>query len=150
MSEKTYLRPCCFCSSSLNITLDTITEDITIRPENLPPLAKDCLEIVAVYKRLKGLGADWQKLHGSRGVVHAGELIQAAGPLGGAQERVIGLLTWLKESGKDFDLGSASSYLMAYSRHLADKMASSRGRCLVCSESYWNRNGIADNCGRHD
>ncbi len=147
MTETLHLKDCPVCASRIYITHDKIEDSLTLRPENLPPLAKDCLGIVAHYKRLKGLGAAWEKAHGSRGIVYAGQLIEAAGPLGGAQDRILGLLTWLKESGKEFDLGTASSYFMAYSDHLASKAAASRGRCLTCGETF---NGAGSDCGRHE
>lgn len=146
MTERLYSRPCAVCSCQLDITLDMASEDITIRAHNLEPLARECLEIVSHYRKLKGLGSDWRAKHEARGIVYAGELIKAAGPLGGAQERVLGLLSWLKSSGKEFDLGSASSYFMAYSDHLANEARARRSRCLTCGESFF---GQGDDCGRH-
>ncbi len=149
MTETLHLKDCPVCASRISITHDKIEDSLTLRPENLPPLAKDCLDIISTYKRLKGLGAEWQSKHGSRAIIYARELLTAAGPLGGAVERCQGLLEWLKADGKDFDMGTASSYLMAYSEYLASKAAASRGRCKICSEGYWVNGGANDNCGRH-
>lgn len=152
MTETLHLKDCPVCSSKLSVTFDKIDETVTLRPENLPPLAKDCLDIVAEYKRLKGLGASWQKSHGARGIVYAGQLIQAAGPLGGAQERVLGLLAWLAENKREFDLGTAATHFGEYAAYLAAKQTASKGRCNVCGESYFKNNSFAtgdDNCGRH-
>lgn len=146
MTETLHLRSCPVCSSSLSITHDRIDDTLTLRPENLPPLLKDKLSIVNKYRSIKGLGSSWEKTHRARAIVYAGQLLEAAGSLGGALERCEGLLVWLKESGREFDLGSASSYLMSYASYLADKAASNRGRCAICGESY---NGAGGNCGRH-
>lgn len=147
MTETLHMKDCPVCSSKLSITHDKIEDSLTLRPENLPPLLKDKLSIVSKYRGLKGLDSKWTKAHGPRAIVYAGQLIEAAGPLGGAVERCEGLLAWLKESGKEFDLGSASSYFMAYSSHLVNKAAASRGRCLTCGESF---NGFGNDCGRHE
>lgn len=146
MNETLHIKDCPVCSSRLSITHDKTDDTITLRPENLPPLLKDKLEIVNTYKRIKGLDSKWQKAHGARAIVYAGQLIEAAGPLGGAIERCCGLLAWLKESGKEFDLGSAASYFMAYSAHLASKLASEKSRCNVCGESFY---GSGYFCDRH-
>lgn len=146
MTETLHLKDCPVCQSRLSITHDKLEDTLTLRPENLPPLARDFLDIVAHYKRVKGLGADWQKLHGSRAIIYAGQLIQASGPLGGAQERCLGLISWLKESGKDFDLVSAPSFFKQYEAALAAKNNSERSRCLLCGESFA---GQGDYCPRH-
>lgn len=147
MSESLHIKSCPVCHSSLSITHDKTDDTLTLRPENLPPLARDCLEIVNHYRKVKNLGSDWRAKHEARAIIYAGQLIQAAGPLGGAQERCLGLISWLKESGKEFDLGSAASYFMAYSAHIASKMASEKSRCLTCGESFY---GSGDLCPRHD
>lgn len=147
MTETLHLKDCPICSSRISITHDRIDDTLTLRPENIPPLAKDCLEIVSLYRRLKGLGRDWRAKHEARGIIYAGQLIQASGPLGGAQERCLGLLTWLSESKRDFDLGTASSRFGEYAAHLAAKSNASRGRCAVCGESF---NGTGDDCRRHE
>ncbi len=149
MTETLHLKDCPVCASRLSITHDKIEDVLTLRPENIHPLAKDCLEIVAHYKRLKGLGAEWQKAHGSRGIIYAGQLIEAAGPLGGAQDRALGLLTWLKDTGVDFDLGNAVGHFWAYNAYVAAKAGESKGRCVVCGESYWIKDNQTGNCGRH-
>jgi hypothetical protein len=150
MTESVHIRDCPICAGSLSIAFDKIDDSITIRPENLPPLVKDKLVIVNTYKRIKGLGSKWEKAHGARAIVYAGQLLEASGPLGGAVERCVGLLEWLAASGKDFDLGTASSYLMGYANAMAEKAVASRGRCRVCGEEYWIKPGIGfKDCGRH-
>src|SRR4051812_22828547 len=119
MTETLHLHACPVCASSISITHDKVEDRLTLRPENLPPLLRDKMSIVNAYKRIKGLGSSWENLHGARAIIYAGQLLEAAGPLGGAVERCEGMLAWLKESGKDFDLGSASTYFMSYASHLA-------------------------------
>lgn len=123
-----------------------MTEEIKIRPENLPPLAKDLVSVVAAYKRLKGLGPSWEAKHMARALVNAGELITSVGYHGGQLERAVGLLEWLKESGRDFNLETASTFFKAYEAHLAAKNNSERSRCETCGEQYW---GTGRDCGRH-
>lgn len=150
MSESLHLKTCPVCQSGISITHDKLEDTLTLRPENLPPLAKDCLDIVAHYRRLKGLGSYWRAKHEARGIIYAGQLIQAAGPLGGAQYRCLGLLSWLSENKREFDLGTAAAHFGEYVAHLAAKQAESRGRCTSCGESYWIKGGLgADRCERH-
>lgn len=146
MSEKFYYRPCAVCSCDLDITLDTLTDDIVIRAHNLEPLAKDKLTVVSRYRQLKGLGSDWRAKHEPRAIIYAGTLLEASGPLGGALERVLGLLGWLKEQGKDFNLESAATYFQAYLESVKAKEQASRGRCAVCGESFA---GQGNRCPSH-
>lgn len=146
MSERHYTRPCAVCGQGLTITLDMMTEDITIRAEKLEPLVKDCLDIVAHYRRVKNLGPKWRAEHEARGIVSAGQLITAAGPLGGAVDRCLGLISWLKENGREFDLRTAASFFGEYQAHLAAKTKADRSRCELCGESFI---GSGSYCPRH-
>ena len=136
MSESLHIKDCPVCQSRISITHDKIDDTLTLRPDNLPPLAKDCLEIVAVYKRLKGLGADWQRKHGARGIIYATALLTAVGTHGGQLERACALLGWLSDSKKEWGLDDAPSYYPAYVKHLEAVVVQSKGRCTVCGESY--------------
>lgn len=150
MSESLHLKDCPVCASRISITFDKIDETVTLRPENLPPLARDMSEVVTAYKRIKGLGAAWTKSHGARGMISAGELLTAVGVHGGQLDRAIALLGWLKDSGKEFDLSTAPTHYKAFQAHLEAVTVKMKGRCNVCGESYTK--GFmddADNCGRH-
>lgn len=147
MTESIHLKPCPVCASSLSITHDRIDDTITLRPEDVPPLARDCMGIVAAYKRLKGLGADWQRQHGSRGLIYASELLLAVGVRGGQMERALGILEWLGgQPGKTWDLGTAPTHVMAYLEAVKAKEQASRGRCAVCGESFA---GQGNRCPSH-
>ena len=146
MTESLHIKPCPVCQSSLSITHDKLEDSLTLRPENLPPLARDCLEIVTTYKRLKGLGAEWQKVHGARGIVHAGNVLVAVGAHGGQMERALGLLRWLSDQKKDYDLGTAPSFFGAYQAWTAAKVLANRSRCQVCGEGF---DGTGNLCARH-
>lgn len=124
-----------------------MTEEIKIRPENLPPLAKDLVSVVAAYKRLKGLGPSWEAKHMARALVNAGELLIAVGYHGGQLERATSLMQWLKDSGRDFNLETAATYFKEFEAAIAAKNNSERSRCRVCGEGYF---GQGNNCGRHD
>ena len=150
MTETLHLKDCPVCASRIAITHDRIDDTLTLKPEGLPPLARDMTEVVTAYKRLKGLGAAWTKTHGARGMIYAGELLTAVGVHGGQLDRAIALLGWLKDSGKEFDLGTAGSHYGAYKAHLEAVTVKMKGRCNVCGESYTK--GFMDdanNCGRH-
>jgi len=127
-----------------------MSEEIRVRPENLPPLAKDLVAVVNAYKRIKKLGPDWEAKHMARGLIYAGELLNVVGPQGGAVDRAVGLLEWLAAEKRDFDLGSAGTHFGAYQSWMAAKTAETRGRCRECGESYWVKENMpSDNCGRH-
>lgn len=132
MTEKTYHRPCAVCASDLEITLDVMSEDIAVRPANLPPLAKDKLAVVAVYKRLKGLGAEWQKSHGARGIIYASKLLETVGVQGGQVDRAVGLMQWLKDSGREWSLDSAPAFWGEYQAHVTRSRRILEARCRVC------------------
>lgn len=144
MTETLHLKSCPICQSSISITHDKIEDSLTLKPENLPPLARDMSEVVCAYKRLKGLGAAWTKTHGSRGMIYAGELLTAVGVHGGQLDRAIALLGWLKESGKDFDLSTAPSHYGAFKAHL--ERVTVRARCRHCGESFI---GTGPSCPNH-
>ncbi len=152
MTETLHLKDCPVCASRIAITHDRIDDTLTLKPEGLPPLARDMTEVVTAYKRLKGLGAAWTKSHGARGMIYSGELLTAVGVHGGQLDRAIALLGWLKDSGREFDLGTAPSHYGAYKAHLEAVTVKMKGRCNVCGESYFKNNSFAtgdDNCGRH-
>ena len=144
MTETLHLKDCPVCRSSLSITHDKIEDSLTLKPEGLPPLARDMNEIVCAYKRLKGLGAAWTKNHGARGMIYAGELLTAVGVHGGQLDRAIALLGWLKDSGKEFDLGTAPSHYGAYKAML--EKVTVRPRCRACGLSF---SGEGDKCPNH-
>lgn len=146
MTESLHLAACPACSSELALTHDKIEDRISIRLENIAPLAKECVSVVARYKSLKGLGAEWTSRHGTRGLVSAGEILKAVGYHGGQMERALGLIEWLSAEKKDYDLGSAATYVKAYEAAMAAKMSAERSRCLTCGESFAGNGG---DCGRH-
>lgn len=123
-----------------------MSEEIRVRPENLPPLAKDLVAVVTAYKKIKGLGPSWEAKHMARGLIYAGELLTAVGVQGGQVDRAVALLEWLKESGKDFDLGTAPSFYGAYQAHLTAKANSEYSRCSVCNDKF---KGSGKFCPRH-
>lgn len=147
MSETLHIQSCPICASTLSAIYDTIEGKLTLRPENLPPLAKDCLAVVSLYKRLKGLGAPWERSHGPRGIVYAQSLLEAVGAYGGQLERALGLLEWLKEKGKDFDLDSAPTFYNEYQEHIKALANVTRSRCLVCGISF---SGQGPRCQDHE
>jgi hypothetical protein len=150
MTETLHLKDCPVCRSVLSITHDKLEDSLTLKPENLPPLARDMTEVVTAYRRLKGLGAAWTKTHGARGMIYAGELLTAVGVHGGQLDRAISLLGWLKDSGKDFDLATAPTHYKAYQAHLEAVTVKTRGRCKVCGEGYSRGfTDLSDDCGRH-
>ena len=153
MSETLHLKDCPVCASKLSIVHDKIEDVLTVKVEDIAPLARECQEIVTAYKRIKGLGASWQKNHGTRALISAGQLITASGPLGGAVERCLGLLSWLAENKREFDLGTAASHFGEYAAYMAAKNNAAKGRCKICGESYVCNNSFAtkevENCGRH-
>ncbi len=146
MPERSYIHSCPVCCTSLDVSLDTMTETIKIRPENLPPLARDLVSVVSVYKRVKKLGPSWEAKHMARAMVNAGELLVAVGYHGGQLERATGLLEWLAESGKDFNLETAATYFGEYSAILEAKKTfrkccechnAALPGALVCREHSW-------------
>ena len=150
MSERLYNRPCAVCGCNLDITLDMMSEDIVIRAQNLDPLAKDSLQVVSTYKRLKGLGATWQQKHGARGIIYANALLVAVGSHGGQLDRACALLGWLSDSKKDWGLDDAPSHYPAYQKHLEAVTVRLKGRCKTCGESYAKSfTDLSDDCGRH-
>lgn len=133
MTETVHIKCCPVCSSALNITVDPSSDEIRIRPENLPPLVKDKVSVVAAYKRLKGLGAHWEKTHGARGIIYAGTLLESVGYAGGQLDRAIGLMEWLQSSGRDWDLGSAPCFFSAFQKAQQAAKEAARGpRCKLC------------------
>lgn len=146
MPERYYSRPCPLCQCDLDVTLETLTEDITIRPANLPPLVKDKLSVIAAYKREKGLGAAWQKAHGVRAIVYAATLLEAVGVHGGQLERALEFMTWLEASGKDWDLSSAPSAYPAFQAAKKEEKESVSSRCEVCGETFYSPGVL---CLRH-
>lgn len=147
MTETLHLKDCPVCSSRISITHDRVDDTLTLRPENLPPLARDCLDVVSTYKRVKGLGADWQRHHGSRGIIYAANVLNAVGTHGGQIDRALGLIAWLgDQKGRDWDLGSAANFFGEYQAWAAAKSSAERSRCAVCGEGFWGK-GV--DCGRH-
>ena len=150
MSESLHLKNCPVCQSGISITHDKLEDTLTLRPENLPPLAKDCLEVVTCYKRLKGLGATWQQKHGARGIIYANALLVAVGSHGGQLDRACALLGWLSDSKKDWGLDDAPSHYPAYQKHMEAVTVRQKGRCKTCGESYTKSfTDLSDDCGRH-
>lgn len=153
MTESLHLKDCPVCQSALSITHDKLDDSVILRPENLPPLLKDKLQVVNTYKRVKGLDSSWQKAHGARAIVYAGTLLESVGVHGGQLERAVGLLEWLQSQGKDFDLGSAPSFFGAYLEAIRAMQRLSMCRCKVCGESFNSGRMMGtvklDDCGRH-
>lgn len=141
-----FVRSCPVCAASLNVMPDGACEDVKLRPENLPPLVKDKLAVVSVYKGWKNLGAQWEKLHGARAIIYAGNLLEAVGFQGGQLERAIALMGWLQTSGKDWSLDTAPRFFAEYERAQKETLGRGKSRCTICAEEF---SGSGQFCPRH-
>lgn len=132
MTEVLSIRKCPLCTSDLAFTYDPITGDLSVRAENVTPLAKEILSVVTAYKRLKGLGSHWTKAHGSRALIYSAGLLEAMGSEFGALERAIDLMEWLQSTGRDWSLDSAKGFIGDF--QIAQKAAKEKTqrKCVVC------------------
>lgn len=140
------MKACPVCAVSLSATYDTDVDELTLRPENLPPLVKDKLAVVAAYKRIKDLDGTWQRQHGARALIYADMLLLACGFTGGQLDRAVGLMEWLQASGRDWSLDSAATHYNAYEKHVQSIQRLSHKLCGVCGEQFA---GDGNLCERH-
>ena len=73
------VRPCPICQCSIDVEFDVHSHDVRLISTAVPQLAKDKLAIVSEYRRLKGLGLDWDAKHRPRAIVYAQGILEALG-----------------------------------------------------------------------
>lgn len=148
MSERLYSRACPVCASSINVTLDTQSEDIVMSCDQIEPLYKDCEKIVNAYRRVKKLPLSWEIKFKPRGILAARDILAAFPPMPQIVDNAIAMLEWLQSQGGQWDLGTAAGKIPAFLQYQRIvKEAAKRPRCGICAEQF---DGQGNRCGRHE
>jgi predicted RNA-binding Zn-ribbon protein involved in translation (DUF1610 family) len=128
------VRSCPICSCSIDVEFDPISHDVRVSSSSIPPLAKDKLAIVGEYRRIKGLGLDWDAKHRPRAIVYAQGILEAIGNVPTAPSLAVEAVGWVSaHATTSWDLGDVQARIPAFLKARIESQAAARKeRCPLC------------------
>lgn len=128
------IRPCPVCACSIEVEFDPKSHDVRLTSESVPALARDKLAVVAEYRKIKGLGLDWEKKHRPRAIIYAQGIIEAMGSTPQAAALAVEAVGWVAaHSESSWDLSDVQVRVQEFLRARSEAREQERkSKCCIC------------------